>query len=143
MFVHNITSSNSTLNSYFHPLLNYTYFILQANAGMTRKTAGQDNNTAWCEWCHMYRSPIRFDRHVKSCQLRHAAEMERQALSHRAEMQIPSSVSGVSGRHVSIRNCLISTVMMKPLQISMPSQGLDVANEIQDQPGSGTLLKYS
>jgi hypothetical protein len=48
---------------------------------MGKKTAGLDNNKTWCQWCHTYRSPIRFDKHVESCQLRHVAEKKRLAIS--------------------------------------------------------------
>jgi hypothetical protein len=48
---------------------------------MGKKTAGLDNNKTWCQWCHTYRSPIRFDKHLESCRLRHVAEKERRAIS--------------------------------------------------------------
>ena len=48
---------------------------------MGKKTAGLDNNKKWCQWCQTYRSPIRFDKHIESCQRRHVAENEIRAMS--------------------------------------------------------------
>lgn len=68
---------------------------------MPKKTAGLEDTSRWCEWCQEFRNSARgFDKHLKSCQAKHEAEM---ALSmHHTKRQRTEYISQQGSSEVSM-----------------------------------------